>query len=110
MLPAAAWGEYTYTRENLERRLRVNQQFYDPPGEAMPEYLIFARIGQKIAAKYGILDPKEWQFASWEDVFNGMRADVARARASGSTRSRPPSSPRWGRTASRSRSSGRATR
>ena len=27
------WGEYTYTRENLERRLRVNQQFYDPPGE-----------------------------------------------------------------------------
>ena len=32
VLPAAAWGEYTYTRENLERRLRVNQQFYDPPG------------------------------------------------------------------------------
>jgi arsenite oxidase large subunit len=74
VLPAAAWGEYTYTRENLERRLRVNQQFYDPPGEAVPEYLIFARIGQKIAAKYGILDPKEWQYASWEDVFNGMRA------------------------------------
>ena len=74
VLPAAAWGEYTYTRENLERRLRVNQQFYDPPGEAVPEYLIFARIGQKIAAKYGILDPKEWAYASWEDVFNGMRA------------------------------------
>jgi arsenite oxidase large subunit len=74
VLPAAAWGEYTYTRENLERRLRVNQQFYDAPGEARAEYLIFAQIGKKIADKYGILDPKEWQYASWEDVFNGMRA------------------------------------
>jgi arsenite oxidase large subunit len=74
VLPSTAWGEYTYTRENLERRLRVNQQFYDPPGEARPEYLIFAQIGKKIADKYGILDPKEYQYASWEDVFNGMRA------------------------------------
>jgi arsenite oxidase large subunit len=74
VLPAAAWGEYTYTRENLERRLRVNQQFYDPPGEVLPEYLIFVRIAQRLAAKYGILNAAEWQFASWEDVFNGMRA------------------------------------
>jgi arsenite oxidase large subunit len=74
VLPAAAWGEYTYTRENLERRLRVNEQFYDPPGEAKAEYLIFADIGKKIADKYGILDPKEWQYTTWEDVFNGMRA------------------------------------
>jgi arsenite oxidase large subunit len=73
VLPSTAWGEYTYTRENLERRLRVNQQFYDAPGEARPEYLIFADIGKKIAAKYGILDAKEWQFSSWEDVFNAMR-------------------------------------
>jgi arsenite oxidase large subunit len=74
VLPSTAWGEYTYTRENLERRLRVNQQFYDAPGEARPEYLIFAQIGKKIADKYGILDPKEYGYASWEDVFNGMRA------------------------------------
>jgi arsenite oxidase large subunit len=73
VLPSAAWGEYTYTRENLERRLRVNQRFYDLPGEARAEYLIFADIGKKIAAKYGILDAKEWQFSSWEDVFNAMR-------------------------------------
>ena len=74
VLPSTAWGEYTYTRENLERRLRVNQQFYDAPGEARAEYLIFAQIGKKIADKYGILNPAEWQYASWEDVFNGMRA------------------------------------
>jgi arsenite oxidase large subunit len=74
VLPSAAWGEYTYTRENLERRLRVNQQFYDPPGEAKAEYLIFSEIGKKIATKYGILNASEYQYASWEDVFNGMRA------------------------------------
>ena len=73
VLPAAAWGEYTYTRENLERRLRVNQRFYDPPGEARAEYLIFADIGKKIADKYKILDAKEWQYSKWEDVFNAMR-------------------------------------
>jgi len=74
VLPAAAWGEYTYTRENLERRLRVNQQFYDPPGETRPEYLIFIQIGKRIADKYGILDSNEYLYATWEDVFNGMRA------------------------------------
>jgi assimilatory nitrate reductase catalytic subunit len=74
VLPSAAWGEYTYTRENLERRLRVNQAFYDVPGEARAEYLIFADIGKKIADKYGLLDAKEWRYGSWEDVFNGMRA------------------------------------
>ena len=73
VLPAAAWGEYTYTRENLERRLRVNQQFYDPPGQVVPEYLIFVRLAQHLATKYNLVDPAEWQFGSWEDVFNGMR-------------------------------------
>ena len=74
VLPAAAWGEYTYTRENLERRLRVNQQFYDPPGEVIAEYLIFVKIAQRLASKYGLIDANEWKFANWEDVFNGMRA------------------------------------
>jgi arsenite oxidase large subunit len=73
VLPSAAWGEYTYTRENLERRLRVNQQFYDPPGEVLPEYLIFARLAQRVAQRHGLLDAAQWQFSSWEDVYNAMR-------------------------------------
>ena len=60
VLPAAAWGEYTYTRENLERRLRVNQQFYDPPGEVRAEYLIFVAIAQRLAQRHGLLDAAEW--------------------------------------------------
>jgi arsenite oxidase large subunit len=73
VLPAAAWGEYTYTRENLERRLRVNEKFYDRPGEVLAEYLVFARIAQRLAEKHKLLDPKEWDYSSWEDVFNAMR-------------------------------------
>jgi arsenite oxidase large subunit len=73
VLPAAAWGEYTYTRENLERRLRVNQKFYDAPGEVLPEYLIFTRLGQVFGQRHGMIDPNEYNFASWEDVFNAMR-------------------------------------
>ena len=49
VLPSTPWGEYTYTRENLERRLRVNEQFYDPPGEASADYLIFVQIAQRFA-------------------------------------------------------------
>jgi arsenite oxidase large subunit len=73
VLPSAAWGEYTYTRENLERRLRVNEQFYDAPGEVVAEYLVFARIAQRLASRHQLVDPEEWQFSSWKDVFNAMR-------------------------------------
>jgi arsenite oxidase large subunit len=73
VLPSAAWGEYTYTRENLERRLRVNEQFYDAPGEVVAEYLVFARIAQRLASRHQLVDPAEWQFSSWKDVFNAMR-------------------------------------
>jgi arsenite oxidase large subunit len=73
VLPAAAWGEYTYTRENLERRLRVNEKFYDRPGEVLSEYLAFVRIAQRLAEKHKLLDRDEWDYSSWEDVFNAMR-------------------------------------
>jgi anaerobic selenocysteine-containing dehydrogenase len=58
VLPAAAWGEYTYTRENLERRLRVNQQFYDAPGEVRAEYLIFVAIAQRLAQRHTWWTPR----------------------------------------------------
>ena len=64
VLPSAAWGEYTYTRENLERRLRVNQQFYDPPGEASPSTSSSCGSRSDWPTKYELVDPNEWQFAS----------------------------------------------
>jgi anaerobic selenocysteine-containing dehydrogenase len=109
VLPAAAWGEYTYTRENLERRLRVNQQFYDAPGEVIAEYLIFVKIAQRLASKFGIIDPAEWQFAKWRTSSTPC-ARRPRATRSDSTTSRPRSLRSSARTGSRSRSAAAATR
>jgi anaerobic selenocysteine-containing dehydrogenase len=73
VLPSTQWGEYSYTRANLERRLRLNNQFCDPPGEARAEYLIVADIARRFAEKHGTLDASEWQFASHRDVYDAAR-------------------------------------
>lgn len=72
VLPTAAWSEYDYTRQNLERRVRLNQRFVDPPGEARPDYLALAAIGRRLAER-NVLDPKEWNFASQEQVWDELR-------------------------------------
>jgi arsenite oxidase large subunit len=73
VLPSTHWGEYTYTRANLERRLRINNQFCDPPAEARSEYLIVADIARRFAEKHGTLDPSEWGFRTHQDVYDAMR-------------------------------------
>jgi arsenite oxidase large subunit len=73
VLPSTQWGEYTYTRANLERRLRINNQFCDPPGEARADYLIFAEIARRFAEKHGTLDAKEWAYEDHESVYEGLQ-------------------------------------
>ena len=83
------WGEYTYTRENLERRLRVNQQFYDPPGEVRAEYLIFVQIAQRLAQQPR---PARRQRVAVHPLGGRLRRACTRPRKasrSGSTTSRP---------------------
>ncbi len=48
VLPAAAWGEHDAARCNGERRLRLFSGFYDPPGEAKPDWWAISRFGQKM--------------------------------------------------------------
>ncbi len=48
VLPAAAWGEHDTTRCNGERRLRLYSKFYDPPGEAKPDWWAISRFAQKM--------------------------------------------------------------
>ncbi|MBQ4855867.1 arsenate reductase (azurin) large subunit [Rhodanobacter sp. B2A1Ga4] len=52
LLPGAIPGEMNLTSMNGERRIRLSEQFIAPPGEAMPDCLIAARIAQTIAAMY----------------------------------------------------------
>ncbi|ABS69174.1 arsenate reductase (azurin) large subunit [Xanthobacter versatilis] len=44
MLPAATSGEMNLTSMNGERRMRLTERYMDPPGQAMPDCLIAARI------------------------------------------------------------------
>lgn len=48
VLPTAGWGEGDFTRAQGERRLRLYSKFYDPPGEAKPDWWIIAQFGKKM--------------------------------------------------------------
>ena len=48
VLPAAGWGEDDFTRCNGERRLRLYSRFFDPPGEAKPDWWIIAQFAKKM--------------------------------------------------------------
>lgn len=61
ILPAATSGEMNLTSMNGERRMRLTERYMDPPGQAMPDCLIAARIANNL-----------------ERVFRGMgKTDVA---------------------------------
>ncbi len=44
ILPAATSGEMNLTSMNGERRMRLTERYMDPPGQAMPDCLIAARL------------------------------------------------------------------
>ncbi len=48
VLPAACWGEHDFTRCNSERRLRLYAGFYDPPGQAQPDWRAIAQFAKKM--------------------------------------------------------------
>ncbi len=47
-LPAATSGEMNLTSMNGERRMRLTERFMDPPGDAMPDCLVAARIANNL--------------------------------------------------------------
>ncbi|MHA1567750.1 MAG: arsenate reductase (azurin) large subunit [Alphaproteobacteria bacterium] len=48
IFPAATWGEESFMRANGERRLRLYNKFYDPPGEAKPDWWIIAQLAKRM--------------------------------------------------------------
>jgi len=52
MLPAVHPGEMNLTSMNGERRMRLSEKFMEPPGSAMPDCLIAARIANTLKAMY----------------------------------------------------------
>lgn len=51
-LPAATSGEMNLTSMNGERRMRLTERYMDPPGSAMPDCLIAARIANNMERVY----------------------------------------------------------
>ena len=47
-LPAATSGEMNLTSMNGERRMRLTERYMDPPGQAMPDCLVAARIANNM--------------------------------------------------------------
>jgi ferredoxin-nitrate reductase len=70
LLPAAQWGEKAGTMTNSERLVVRSEKFLDPPGEAIPDWKIVARIAKRMGfAGYA--------FESVEEVWDEYRALTA---------------------------------
>lgn len=84
MLPAATAGEANLTSMNGERRMRLTERYMDPPGRALPDSLIVARLAQALnagwrtAGKPDIADKfKGYDWKTEEDAFmDGYHANA----------------------------------
>ena len=63
VLPAAQWGEKTGTMTNSERVVTLCSQFRPAPGQARPDWEIFAEVGRRLGFT------KEFDFANSAEVY-----------------------------------------
>ena len=63
VLPAAQWGEKTGTMTNSERVVTLCPQFRPAPGEAKPDWEIFAEVGRRLGFT------SEFNFANSAEVY-----------------------------------------
>lgn len=59
VFPAATWGEIDMTSINGERRIRLYEKFMDPPGQAVADWEILARVARKLHGLYAAEDNPE---------------------------------------------------
>lgn len=67
LLPAAQWGEKIGTMTNSERLVVRSEQFLTPPGEAMPDWWVFAQVARAMGFK------QSFDFPSSEAVWDEYR-------------------------------------
>jgi len=63
LLPAAAWGEKDGTVTNSERRISRQRPFLPMPGEAKPDWWIFAQVARRMGWR------EAFDYASPSDIF-----------------------------------------
>lgn len=75
LLPGATWGETDSLLTSVTRRLRITQQFIEPPGEARPDWWIVAQVAKRMGfSGYDWKSPKD----VWDEmrVQNGDIKDI----------------------------------
>jgi anaerobic selenocysteine-containing dehydrogenase len=80
VLPAAIWGEKEGTYTNSERRVSKANRAVDAPGEALPDFDIFLRLGRALGMTQrlfpGWTGPKD-AFEEWRRVSKGRLCDYS---------------------------------
>src|SRR5205807_1129736 len=51
LLPAAQWGEKEWTSTNSERMVSYSPKLFEPPGEALPDWEILARLARRLGCR-----------------------------------------------------------
>lgn len=67
ILPAACWAEKDGTFTNTERRIQRIRKAVEPPGEALPDWLIIIRLAEALG------DKENFCFSTPEEVFEEIR-------------------------------------
>ena len=71
LLPAAQWSEKAGVMTNSERRVTLCPVFREPPGEARPDWVIFAELGRRL----GFVD--QFSYGSSAEVYAELVALTA---------------------------------
>lgn len=66
VLPAAQWGEKTGVMTNSERVVTLCPAFQNPPGEAKPDWAIFAEVGRRLGFE------NAFKFANAAEVYQEL--------------------------------------
>jgi formate dehydrogenase alpha subunit len=64
VLPGAAWAEVEGTFSNTERKVQRVRKAVEPPGQAMPNWMIFSEIGKRLGVNM--------KYDSAEQIFDEM--------------------------------------
>lgn len=77
VLPAAQWGEKCGTMTNSERLVSLVEKVVEPPGEARPDWEIFADVGRRLGhpEAFGWNNSSE-VFAEYTELTRGTPIDI----------------------------------
>ena len=68
LLPAAQWSEKSGVMTNSERRVTLCPAFRPPPGEARPDWMIFAELGRRLGFE------EQFRYGSAAEVYAELTA------------------------------------